>query len=197
MCWQMALALGTEALGHVAGVKAADQQNQYYMNNAAAANADAVEKYAAEQLAIIQKEEQAAEQRMTLARSGVEAKGAALASSENFGQSANQVLHDIERQRARQSHNVDVNIENERIQSQANIKAINAENANRINSVATAEGPDLISTVLSGLGAVAGAAGSGSKATKDTGSASVKPNQRTLVDMNYVDPMAITGRDLG
>lgn len=157
MCWQIALALGTEAFGHVAGVKAADQQNQYYMNNAAAANADAVEKYAAEQLAIIQKEEQAAEQRMALMRSATEAEGTALASSENLGGSASQVLHDIERQRARQSHNASVNIENERIQSQANIKAINAENENRINSVATAEGPDLISTVLSGLGAVAGA----------------------------------------
>lgn len=156
----MALAIGSTAFEHVAGVRAADQQNQHYMENAAAANADAVEKYAAEQLAIIQKEEQAAEQRMALMRSAAEAEGTALASSENLGGSARQVLHDIERQRARQSHNTDVNIANERIQSQANIKAINAENANRINSVATAEGPDLISTVLSGLGAAAGASGS-------------------------------------
>lgn len=196
MCWQMALAIGSTAFEHVAGVSAADQQNQYYMSNAAAANADAVEKYAAEQLALIQKEEQAAEQRMALQRSAVEAKGEALASSENFGQSADITLLDIERQRARQSNTVDTNIANERIQSEANIRTINAENENRINSVATAEGPDLISTVLSGLGAVAGAS-NGTKKTKDIGAATMISNQRTLVDMNYVDPLASLTRDLG
>lgn len=187
MCWQMALGIGTTVLGHVAGVQAADAQNQHYMNNAAAANADAVEKYAAEQLALIQKEAQATEQRNALRRATVEATGSALASSENFGQSANLTLLDVERQRARQSHTVDVNVQNERIQSGANMEAIKAENENRINSVQTASAPDLISSVIAGLGSTLGSF-DGSRKNKDVGN-----SLEGLTPLSALDPRNMEG----
>lgn len=186
MCWQMALGIGTTAMEYVAGVQSANQQNQYYMDNAAAANANASEKYAAEQLAQVQKEEQATEQRMALRRSAIESTGSALASTENFGQSTDQVLHDIERQRARQTQTVNTNIENERIQSQANMEAIQSEAANRINSVQTASSPDLISTVISGLGNTLGYMDS-SQATKDTGVGTHNYERGVQIDADHAD----------
>lgn len=189
MCWQMALGIGSTAMEYIGGVQSANQQNQYYMDNAAAANANASEKYAAEQLSLVQKEEQATEQRMALRRSAIESTGSALASTENFGQSTDQTLLDIDRQRARQTQTVDTNIENERIQSKANMEGIQSEAENRINSVQTASGPDLISTIISGLGNTLGYMDS-TKGTKDTGVGTHNYTKGVAIDANYVDPAA-------
>lgn len=168
MCWQMALGIASTAAQFAAQTEAANQQNRYYAQNAMAANADAVEKYAQEQLARIQEEAKATQERINTKTEVMKTKGTALASSENGGMSENQVLRDIERQGAKQSNVTSVNEKNMKIQSEANIDAVTREAEGRINSVKRGTQPSLLSAVVSGLGGTIGYMDNTTKTPKDT-----------------------------
>ena len=154
MCITAALAvsLAQTAVGVMGKAAASNAQDNVYQSNAMAANSAAVEKYAQEQLKMMQTSAKATDERNKLLRSKALAAGTAKASSQNEGMSNNLVQLDIERQRASQEGIVNTNLKNAEIQSSANMKAIKAEAESRINSVQQGSSPDLISAVITGLG---------------------------------------------
>lgn len=158
MCWMTALGIGTSLLGtaasYSANVSAANQQNQYYYNNAEAANQDAVEKYSQAQLKQIQEEAATASDLRDIQVATMKAEGTALASTENAGLSTDLVLRDIARQGAEYKNKVYVNAKNTKLQSDSDKKAIEAETRNRINSVSQAAEPSVTAAAISGLGSI-------------------------------------------
>ena len=148
----LAMSLAQTAAGVMGKAAASNAQDNVYQSNAMAANSAAVEKYAQEQLKMMQTSAKATDERNKLLRSKALAAGTAKASSQNEGMSNNLVQLDIERQRANQEGIVNTNLKNAEIQSSANTKAIKAEAESRINSVQQGSSPDLISAVITGLG---------------------------------------------
>lgn len=148
----LAMSLAQTAVGVMGKAAASNAQDNVYQSNAMAANSAAVEKYAQEQLKMMQTSAKATDERNKLLRSKALAAGTAKASSQNEGMSNNLVQLDIERQRASQEGIVNTNLKNAEIQSSANTKAIKAEAESRINSVQQGSSPDLISAVITGLG---------------------------------------------
>ena len=148
----LAMSLAQTAVGVMGKAAASNAQDNVYQSNAMAANSAAVEKYAQEQLKMIQTSAKATDERNKLLRSKALAAGTAKASSQNEGMSNNLVQLDIERQRASQEGIVNTNLKNAEIQSSSNMKAIKAEAESRINSVQQGSSPDLISAVITGLG---------------------------------------------
>ena len=148
----LAMSLAQTAVGVMGKAAASNAQDNVYQSNAMAANSAAVEKYAQEQLNMMQTSAKATDERNKLLRSKALAAGTAKASSQNEGMSNNLVQLDIERQRASQEGIVNTNLKNAEIQSSANTKAIKAEAESRINSVQQGSSPDLISAVITGLG---------------------------------------------
>ena len=148
----LAMSLAQTAVGVMGKAAASNAQDNVYQSNAMAANSAAVEKYAQEQLNMMQTSAKATDERNKLLRSKALAAGTAKASSQNEGMSNNLVQLDIERQRASQEGIVNTNLKNAEIQSSSNMKAIKAEAESRINSVQQGSSPDLISAVITGLG---------------------------------------------
>ena len=148
----LAMSLAQTAAGVMGKAAASNAQDNVYQSNAMAANSAAVEKYAQEQLKMMQTSAKATDERNKLLRSKALAAGTAKASSQNEGMSNNLVQLDIERQRANQEGIVNTNQKNAAIQSSANMTAIKAEAESRINSVQQGSSPDLISAVITGLG---------------------------------------------
>ena len=148
----LAMSLAQTAVGVMGKAAASNAQDNVYQSNAMAANSAAVEKYAQEQLKMMQTSAKATDERNKLLRSKALAAGTAKASSQNEGMSNNLVQLDIERQRASQEGIVNTNLKNAEIQSSSNMKAIKAEAESRINSVQQGSSPDLISAVITGLG---------------------------------------------
>ena len=148
----LAMSIAQTAVGVMGKAAASNAQDNVYQSNAMAANSAAVEKYAQEQLKMMQTSAKATDERNKLLRSKALAAGTAKASSQNEGMSNNLVQLDIERQRASQEGIVNTNLKNAEIQSSANTKAIKAEAESRINSVQQGSSPDLISAVITGLG---------------------------------------------
>ena len=146
------MSLAQTAAGVMGKAAASNAQDNVYQSNAMAANSAAVEKYAQEQLKMMQTSAKATDERNKLLRSKALAAGTAKASSQNEGMSNNLVQLDIERQRANQEGIVNTNQKNAAIQSSANMTAIKAEAESRINSVQQGSSPDLISAVITGLG---------------------------------------------
>ena len=149
---ELAISLAQTAAGLMGKAAASNAQDNVYQSNAMAANSAAVEKYAQEQLKMMQTSAKATDERNKLLRSKALAAGTAKASSQNEGMSNNLVQLDIERQRASQEGIVNTNLKNAEIQSSSNMKAIKAEAESRINSVQQGSSPDLISAVITGLG---------------------------------------------
>lgn len=148
----LAMSIAQTAAGVMGKAAASNAQDNVYQSNAMAANSAAVEKYAQEQLKMMQTSAKATDERNKLLRSKALAAGTAKASSQNEGMSNNLVQLDIERQRANQEGIVNTNQKNAAIQSSANMTAIKAEAESRINSVQQGSSPDLISAVITGLG---------------------------------------------
>lgn len=152
MCITMALAIAQTAASIMGQSAKAEAQNSVYRSNAIAANSAAIEKYAQEQLNLMQTAAKATEDRNNLQREKALASGTAKASSENEGISNNLVQLDIDRQRAHQEGVVNTNERNAKVQTSANMEAIEAEAKSRINSVEKGTQPDLIGSIISGLG---------------------------------------------
>lgn len=155
MCLNIALGVMSTVASAMAQGAAADRQNEAYRRNAANSNQDAVEKYAQNQMQEIQEAAKATQARIDNKAEVVKAKGTALASTENSGSSTNSVLHDLERQGAKNDNITNVNERNAKIQADANRTSIKNEAQGRIDGMSTAEGPSLVQTAISGLGAVA------------------------------------------
>ena len=169
MCWTMALALGSTLMSYGAKSAAADRQEKAYQQNAVNANAAAGEKYAQEQLRLMQEREKAVNEKATLRRKAVEAKGQAIASSGNQAMDS-LVAQDLQRQASRQIATENSNMKATEQQSTENMKAYKAEAENRINSVQRGEKPSLISEIITGIGpTLVGEDYLGKKKTTDKG----------------------------
>ena len=169
MCLSIALGVMSTVATAMAQNEAAKRQNQAYQQNALNANADAVEKYAQNQMQQIQEEAKAARERLMNKEETIKAKGTAAAGAQNEGSSVNAVMHDLERQGARHDDVTGVNLKNAKAQANANKASIKNEAQNRINSMSTAEGPSLIQTAISGLGNIAPYVGGDKIKGKDHG----------------------------
>lgn len=171
MCWgtlQIAQGIGSALMGAVGQNEAAERQNAAYMQNAVNANASASEQYAQNYLRQIQEEAAATQARIKNRIETARTRGTALASSQNSGASTFGVLHDIERQGAREGNVIDTNLENTNAQIAANTTNIYNEAQQRIDSMPTASGADPVATAINGLGVVVGiAAGNERLAGKD------------------------------
>ena len=170
MCWgtlQIAQGIGGTLMGAIGQNEAAERQNAAYMQNAANANASASEQYAQNYLRQIQEEAAATQARIKNRIETMRTRGTALASSQNSGASTFGVLHDIERQGAREGNVIDANLENTTAQLAANTTNIYNEAQQRIDSMPTASGADPVATAINGLGVVVGLAGNQRLAGKD------------------------------
>lgn len=163
-------------MGAIGQNEAAERQNQAYLQNAANANGSASEQYAQNYLRQIQEEAAATQARIKNRIEMVRNRGTALASSQNSGASTFGVLHDIERQAAREGNVIDTNLENTNAQLAANTTNIYNEAQQRIDSMPTATGADPVATALSGLGVVVGIMGNDRLTGKDMA------EQKTPVD---------------
>ena len=147
--------------GFIGKSAAADRQNAQYQANAVNANQAATEQYYENNNRIIKEEAKAVQQRIQNQTNLIKNKGAAIASTENSGQSTSMVLHDLERQAARANAVTDTNAKNAKIQALQDSRDIQMQTQGRIDSVPMGEAPDLISTALTGLGVVVGAQDTG------------------------------------
>lgn len=169
MCWTMALALGNTLMSYGAKSAAADRQERAYQQNAVNANAAAGEKYAQEQLRLMQEREKAVNEKAALRRKAIEAKGQAVASSGNQTMDS-LVSNDLQRQASRQIATTNSNLKATEQQSAENMKAYKAEAETRINSVQRGEKPSLISEIITGIGpTLVGGEYLGKKKTTDKG----------------------------
>lgn len=147
------LSIGSSMLTQTAQAK---RQNAAYQQNALNANKSAVEQYYQTNLNQIQEQAKALQQKLATQEETTKAKGTALASTQNSGQSTLSVLRDIERQGAKAANTTDINSRNAAIETASNKEAVQQQTQGRIDSVAQASEPDLISASLSGLGGYLG-----------------------------------------
>lgn len=155
----MALQLATAGAGILGEISSANSQDSLYQQNAVNANQSAGEKYGQLQTRLIQEASKATEDRLILNRERMNAQGTALASSQNGGTSEGQVMTDIARQASRQKAVVDTNLKYKEQQYATDIQGVQAENESRINSVSKGQQPNILSSIITGLGAVAGSSG--------------------------------------
>lgn len=154
MCWaSLALGVASTAASFVQQTEASKRQNEAYVSNANAANTNAVEQYYQNNLSFIQEEAKAVQERMKTKEEVIRAKGTAVASSQNSGQSMSNVLNDLERQGAKADNVTDVNVKNTKTDMMNTAQSITDQTKGRIDSVSRGTDPDLVATAISGLGA--------------------------------------------
>lgn len=191
MCWgtlQIAQGIGGTLMGAIGQNEAAERQNQAYIQNAANANASASEQYAQNYLRQIQEEAAATQARIKNRIETMRTRGTALASSQNSGASTFGVLHDIERQGAREGNVIDANLENTTAQLAANTTNIYNEAQQRIDSMPTASGADPVATALSGLGVVVGISNDATRLSKDIANPSPSSTKSAALPSTWQKP---------
>lgn len=153
MCWApLALGVASTAASFAQQTEASKRQNEAYVSNANAANTNAVEQYYQNNLSFIQEEAKAVQERMKTKEEVIRAKGTAVASSQNSGQSMSNVLNNLERQGAKADNVTDINIKNTKTNAVNTAKSIESQTKGRIDSVSQGAEPDLVATAISGLG---------------------------------------------
>lgn len=157
MCWQIALGIASTAANTVVQAEQSRRQNEAYQANALNANQNATEQYYQNNMQRIQEEAKAVQQRMENKEGVLKAKGTALASTENSGQSTSQVLRDIERQGAKADNATDINLKNAKANAKSTEDSIKQQTQGRIDSVAQGADTSIAATAINGLGIVAGA----------------------------------------
>lgn len=148
----LALGIASTAASFASQQEAANRQNEAYAANVKAANSNAVEQYYQNNLSFVQEEAKAVQERMKTKEELVRTKGTAVASSQNYGQSMNSVLQDLERQGAKADNVTDINIKNAKTNAVNTAKSIESQTKGRIDSVSQGAEPDLVATAISGLG---------------------------------------------
>lgn len=137
----------------------AKAQNEYAMMNAQSANDAAILKYGQEIARQREEEANKTRQRNQLMLDAMNARGTALASSQNEGNSLNMTLQDLTRQELRQINTIDADSKIDRQQGVDNLYGIQKEAESRIAGVQTTSGPSLLNLAISGLGGFAQAGG--------------------------------------
>lgn len=156
MCWEIALGIAGTVANTVGQAEQSRRQNEAYQANALNANQNATEQYYQNNMQRIQEEAKAIQQRMETKENVLQAKGTALASTENSGQSTSQVLRDIERQGAKADNATDVNLKNIKANAKSTEESVKQQTQGRIDSVAQGADTSIAATAINGLGAVVG-----------------------------------------
>lgn len=136
--------VASAVVGYAAQQKAADEQNAYYARNARAAQMAAVNQYANEQNAIIQKRNAASQQVEETHIAAVKARGTAMAAAGEAGVtglSVDALIDDYYGREGRRVDSIDQNYEMDRDYMRANMESTRAQAEQRINSVRQASQP--------------------------------------------------------
>lgn len=171
MCFTLGLglALAQTAVSTMAQAQEANAQNEYAYKNARSAIDAEILKFTQEQQRQREEEANKTRQRQEAWREGENARGTALASSQNEGNSLNMTLGDLTRQSLRQINVIDADAKIDRQQGLDNLYGIQKEAESRIAGVQTTSGPSLLSMAVSGLGAFANASDPKRTPTKPRG----------------------------
>lgn len=171
MCLTLAMGLGLAQAGlsFMAESAQAKAQNEYAMQNAQSANEAAILKYGQEISRQREDEANKTRQRNQALLDAMNARGTALASSQNEGNSLNMTLADLTRQKLREINVIDADQKIDREQGRDNLYGIQKEAESRIAGVQTTSGPSLLNFAISGLGAVTGGLGPNKTTTKPRG----------------------------
>lgn len=151
----MALGLVTGIMSAVMGFaqqqQAADEQNEYYAQNAKAAQQAAVNQYANQQNAIIQKRNAASQQDTETHIAALQARGTAQnAAGESgvTGLSVDALVNDYYGRESRRVDSIDQNYEMDRDYLRANMESTRAQAEQRINSVKQAASPSFADAAI-------------------------------------------------
>ena len=157
--------IGSAIVGYAGQKQAADQQNEYYRQNALAAQKAAVNQYANQQNAIIQKRNEASQQETETHIAALKARGTARAAAGEAGVtglSVTALIDDFYGREGRRIDSIDQNYEMDRDYMRANIESTRATAEQRINSVRQAAEPSfadaairMMTGITQGLGSMA------------------------------------------
>jgi hypothetical protein len=140
----LAAGIGSSVMGFMGQQQAADNQNAYYTANAKAANQAAVNSYAYQQNALVQKSNAALQQKQQTSVEALKARSAARVSSGEAGVtglSVDAIIGDYYGQEGRRMDSIDQNYEMDRDYLRAEMESTQAQTTSRINSVQRVEGP--------------------------------------------------------
>lgn len=161
----MISSIGSAVVGYAAQQEQARQQNEYYARNARAAQMAAVNQYANEQNAIIQKRNAATQQVEETHISAMKARGTAWAAAGEAGVtglSVDALIDDYYGREGRRVDSIDQNYEMDRDYMRAQMESTRAQAEQRINSVRQASEPSfadaairIVGSVASGIGGMA------------------------------------------
>ena len=156
MCWETAIGIASTVANTMVQAEQSQRQNEAYQANALNANQNATEQYYQNTMQQLQEEAKATQQRNENNEDVLKAKGTAIASTENSGQSTSQVLNDLTRQGAKANNATDVNTKNAQINAKSTADSINKQTQGRIDSVSQGSDVSLAATAINGLGVVVG-----------------------------------------
>lgn len=154
----MISSIGSAVVGFAAQRKAADEQNAYYARNARAAQMAAVNQYANEQNAIIQKRNAAGQQVEETHIAAMKARGTAWAAAGEAGVtglSVDALIDDYYGREGRRVDSIDQNYEMDRDYMRAQMESTRAQAEQRINSVRQASEPSFADAAIRIVGSVA------------------------------------------
>jgi hypothetical protein len=143
---------------------AADQQNQYYLDNAKAAQTAAANTYAFQQYRILQEKEAAEQDAFEIQVGGLKKRGTAYTSSGEAGisgLSVDALIGDLFAQEGRQQMSNATQYQMDRNKIVAEMEGTRAQAEARINSVRRANYPSAASYIIKGLSGATKAFGGG------------------------------------
>lgn len=144
------------AMSNMLAIKAqnqqADIQNQMRASNIANATKAQAEGQSQVNLNLTQEQAAVADKAAELRMEALQAKGTALASAENEGQSLESLLFDFDRQKARYNTTMQKNLENVFTQGAADKQGVSANAASQIDAIAPAAKASPVSAVIGTLG---------------------------------------------
>jgi hypothetical protein len=162
----MISSIGSAVVGYAAQQKAADDQNAYYAANAKAAQMAAVNQYANEQNAIIQKRNAASQNVEETHVAAMRARGTAWAAAGEAGVtglSVDSLIDDYYGREGRRVDSIDQNYEMDRDYMRAQMESTRAQAEQRINSVRQASEPSFADAAIRIVGGIAGGLGNMTK----------------------------------
>lgn len=147
----LALGAGQAIMGYQAQQQAASRQNQYYAQNAEAANAAVVNQYAATQNQRLEERSSADQDKMQGDIAAMKARGSAVTAAGESGVSGLSVdalVNDYYGQQGRHNESIDTNYQMKSDYLTAQMDQQNAQATSRINSVQRAAPPSFADALL-------------------------------------------------
>lgn len=148
------LAIAGAGAQNQAAVNQANQQNQHYLDNAAAVVADTGNRYEQQQTRLVQERSASVQEMTNIGVEGLKARGTAKASAAEagvFGSSADAIIDDLFGQQGRKELSESLNYDMKRHQTRHEMEGTRAQAQSRINSVRRAAQVDPSPFIIQGL----------------------------------------------